>query len=172
MGKVRRRPGDDVFFFLFFFLFFFFFCFFFFLIFPRKKGFDSSCKESVCTKYQFLFSWKNEKNISKSYLLNFLLSMLSVNCMKWRKKKADVENRAIRTNEEDWHQTCRQGCSEKKVITNTSLYNFHPLKPHFYIVKLGFIGVYIILFWFICAQNVDCGYSLEPPCRGGSNEYP
>ena len=22
------------------------------------------------------------------------------------------------------------------------------------------------------AQNVDCGYSLEPPCRGGSNEYP
>ena len=24
----------------------------------------------------------------------------------------------------------------------------------------------------ICAQNVDCGYSLEPPRRGGSNEYP
>ena len=23
----------------------------------------------------------------------------------------------------------------------------------------------------ISAQNVDCGYSLEPPCRGGSNEY-
>ena len=24
----------------------------------------------------------------------------------------------------------------------------------------------------IFAQNTDCGYSLEPPCRGGSNEYP
>ena len=24
----------------------------------------------------------------------------------------------------------------------------------------------------ISAQNIDCGYSLEPPCRGGSNEYP
>ena len=24
----------------------------------------------------------------------------------------------------------------------------------------------------ISAQNVDCGYSLEPPRRGGSNEYP
>ena len=24
----------------------------------------------------------------------------------------------------------------------------------------------------ICAQNIDCGYSLEPPQRGGSNEYP
>ena len=24
----------------------------------------------------------------------------------------------------------------------------------------------------INAQNIDCGYSLEPPRRGGSNEYP
>ena len=23
----------------------------------------------------------------------------------------------------------------------------------------------------ISAQNIDCGYSLEPPCRDGSNEY-
>ena len=55
-------------------------------------------------------------------------------------------------------------------ITKTYLYNFDPLKPHFYIVKLGFTGVYII--FLISAQNIDCGYSLEPPRRGGSNEYP
>ena len=54
-------------------------------------------------------------------------------------------------------------------ITKTYLYNFDPLKPHFYIVKLGFTGVYII--FLISAQNIDCGYSLEPPRRGGSNEY-
>ena len=24
----------------------------------------------------------------------------------------------------------------------------------------------------ISAQNIECGYSLEPPRRGGSNEYP
>ena len=24
----------------------------------------------------------------------------------------------------------------------------------------------------ISAQNIDCGYSLEPPQRGGSNDYP
>ena len=24
----------------------------------------------------------------------------------------------------------------------------------------------------ISAQNIDCGYSLEPPRRGGSNAYP
>ena len=56
------------------------------------------------------------------------------------------------------------------IITKTYLYNFDPLKPHFYIVKLGFTGVYII--FLISAQNIDCGYSLEPPRRGGSNEYP
>ena len=26
--------------------------------------------------------------------------------------------------------------------------------------------------FYIPAQNIDCGYSLEPPRRGGSNEYP
>ena len=55
-------------------------------------------------------------------------------------------------------------------ITKTYLYNFDSLKPHFYIVKLGFTGVYII--FLISAQNIDYGYSLEPPRRGGSNEYP
>ena len=26
-------------------------------------------------------------------------------------------------------------------------------------------------FFYISAQNIDCGYSLELPRRGGSNEY-
>ena len=55
--------------------------------------------------------------------------------------------------------------SRKHVFLNSD-----PLVPHCYIVKLGFTGVYII--FLISAQNVDCGYSLEPPRRGGSNEYP
>ena len=33
------------------------------------------------------------------------------------------------------------------VITKTCLYNFGPFKPHFYIVKLGCTGVYIIFFY-------------------------
>ena len=36
-------------------------------------------------------------------------------------------------------------------ITKICLYNFDPLKPHFYIVKLGFPGVYII--FVISAQK-------------------
>ena len=55
-------------------------------------------------------------------------------------------------------------------ITKTYLYKFDPLKPHFYIVKLGFTVVYII--FLISIQNIDCGYSLEPPRRGGFNKYP
>ena len=45
-------------------------------------------------------------------------------------------------------------------ITKTCLYNFDPLEPHLYIVKLGFTGVYIN--FLISAQNI----------AGGSNEYP
>ena len=55
-------------------------------------------------------------------------------------------------------------------ITKTYLYNFYPLIPHFCKVKLGFTGVYII--FLISDQNIDCGYPLEQPRRGGSNEYP
>ena len=57
-----------------------------------------------------------------------------------------------------------------KYITKTDLYRFYPLKPHLYIVKLEFTGVYIIFLFLL--KSIDCGYSLEPPRRGGSNEYP
>ena len=39
-------------------------------------------------------------------------------------------------------------------ITKTYLYNFDPLKPHFYIVKLEFTGVYIIFFLFLL-KNIE-----------------
>ena len=55
-------------------------------------------------------------------------------------------------------------------IRKTCPCNVYPLKPHFYIVKLGYAGVY--LFFLFLLQNIDCGYSLEPPRRGGSNVYP
>ena len=51
-------------------------------------------------------------------------------------------------------------------ITKTYLYNFDPLKSHFYVVKLGFT------LFFISAQKHRLWYSLEPLRRGGSNDYP
>ena len=54
-------------------------------------------------------------------------------------------------------------------IRKTCLCDKYPLKPHFYKEKLGFAGVYLSFLFLL--QNIDCGYSLEPPRRGGS-EYP
>ena len=34
----------------------------------------------------------------------------------------------------------------------------YPLIPYFYIVRMGFAGVY--LFFLFLLQNIDCGYSL------------
>ena len=44
---------------------------------------------------------------------------------------------------------------KKCLITKTCLYNFDPLKPHFYIVKLVFTG-YTLFFVFLL-KNIDCG---------------
>ena len=55
-------------------------------------------------------------------------------------------------------------------IRKTYPCNEYPFKPHFYIAKLGYAGVY--LFFLFLLQNIDCGYWLEPPRRGGSNLYP
>ena len=65
--------------------------------------------------------------------------------------------------------TLTVACNGTVSITKTCLYKFDPLQPHFFIVKLVFTGVYII--FLILLNNIDCGYSLEPPRRGGSNEY-
>ena len=55
-------------------------------------------------------------------------------------------------------------------ITKTYTYKILIPLTHFYIVKLGFTGVCIII--LISAQNIDCAYSLKLPRRGSSNEYP
>ena len=55
-------------------------------------------------------------------------------------------------------------------ITITGPCNVYLLIPHFYIMELGYTGIY--LFFLFLIQNIDCGYSLETPRRGSSNVYP
>ena len=45
----------------------------------------------------------------------------------------------------------------KQIFLSFKIENFQPKK----------FDIFLIF-----AQNIDCGYTLEPPCRGGSNEYP
>ena len=55
-------------------------------------------------------------------------------------------------------------------ITKTYLYNFDLLKPHFYIVKLGFTGVYII--FLFSTQKHRLWVLVRTASRGSSNMYP
>ena len=51
------------------------------------------------------------------------------------------------------------------------LFDFYSVCGHFYIVKLGsYRGIHY--FFLFLLKNIDCEYSLEPPRRGGSIEYP
>ena len=43
------------------------------------------------------------------------------------------------------------------------------IQQYFMAVKMLKI---VFFFLLIFAQNIDCGYTLEPPQRGGSNEFP
>ena len=67
--------------------------------------------------------------------------------------------------EESIYLTVRQQMSR---ITKTRLFkhtaNFITKNENFQIKNSDIFHV--------SAQNIDCGYALEPPRRGGSNEYP
>ena len=57
---------------------------------------------------------------------------------------------------------------------NDSHYENTPIQIYwkFYNQKWKIFRWKILIFFHISAQNIDCGYSLEPPQRGGSNKYP
>ena len=65
------------------------------------------------------------------------------------------------------HHALRKSVLSGKHAHPPAMYT--PLKPHCCIVKQGHAGVHVYLFLL---QNIDYGYSLEPPRRGSSNVYP
>ena len=48
----------------------------------------------------------------------------------------------------------------------------HAIYRYFLALKLANFQMKIFDIFLIFAQNIHCGYILEPPNRGGSNEYP
>ena len=120
---------------------------------PRPPGLQSDGASNWATEAGIVFRYTNVHLMGQLRLVQTL-----------RKKPIVIFLPEIEAGPPAW-QTDKTAS-----ITKTYLYNFDPLKPHFYIVKLGFTGVYII--FLISAQSIDCGYSLEPPRWGGSNEYP
>ena len=55
------------------------------------------------------------------------------------------------------------------LITRTSLFKY---TENFTTKKNESFQIKNADFFHISAQNIDCGYSLEPPRRSGSNKYP
>ena len=60
-----------------------------------------------------------------------------------------------------------------------NLLTYNPLRKHAHMIYSNFFMAKINNFhrnffdiFLIFAKNIDCGYTLEPPRRGGSNEYP
>ena len=74
---------------------------------------------------------------------------ISENIKKQQQQKTNEhrDETMTRTRQQEIPETLEQ----KKInsITETFLYNFDPLKPNFYIVKLGFTGVYIIFLYLL-----------------------
>ena len=65
------------------------------------------------------------------------------------------------------------------VWSGATLFAKHTLRKHaysnilkFHLQKQKIFRQKISIFFYISAQDIDCGYSLEPPRWGGSNEYP
>ena len=119
-------------------------------------------------------NWNNTILYKLLFILTFLLIIISVlyryiSMHVHMQQRNELHSCLVKM----WKTTllyCYAGRRSSDFITKTRLYNFDPLKPHFYTVKLRFTGAYII--FLISDQNIDGGYSLEPPRRGGSNEYP
>ena len=63
------------------------------------------------------------------------------------------------------HNSFREFTYLKNIPTDSD-----PLKPHFYIINCGLQGY--TLFFLFMLKNIDCGYPLELPQWGSSNEYP
>ena len=132
----------------------------------ENKGADQLC--SNCTAHSaFVFRYMDStiSLLPKSEIASYLSSSLAVQAslfQTWSKtpKTSFLASRLILL----WYTL------DIPYIRKTCPCNVHPLKPHFYIAKLGYAGVY--LFFLFLLQNIDCGYSLELSRRGGSNVYP
>ena len=72
------------------------------------------------------------------------------------------------------HQTLKKNQKKSHVVS---------LCPHYANMSVQYTAIFhgckndnfqikIFDIFLIFAQNIDCGYTLEPPQRGGSNEYP
>ena len=95
---------------------------------------------------------KREANFTGCQMPHFIIVLiLYINLLNfsWIKQKRSILEEYGAFKQKHVYSTLTR--NHAHIITKTRLYNFDPLKRHFYIVKLGFTGVYII--FLISAQK-------------------
>ena len=67
----------------------------------------------------------------------------------------------------------RQGCAMTATLLCMIHYENTPMQytEMIFVLEVKIFSGFFYIF-LIFAQNIDCGYSLEPPRQGGSNVYP
>ena len=88
---------------------------------------------------------------TKRIKINIIRILYSIKTHFWVCALLCAKQNTFKTQLEKMHCLRLVSVSIYSSITKTCLYNFDPFKPHFYIVKLGFTGVYII--FLISAQK-------------------
>ena len=86
--------------------------------------------------------------------------------------KAQISILASPQSDQCLHSPLTEFLDSAECITKTRLFKYTCIET-FTTKKIKFFQIKKILYFFhISAQNIDCGYSLKPPRRGGYNKYP
>ena len=111
---------------------------------------------------------------------------LSVYCMysfytnatsrSWASKQIEVNFKKKRSKRKYVYQKGRV-INYKRNVAFFFFFFFHLSRnkkkcPHAVQFSIHYENLLMQYIFLIFAQNIDCGYTLEPPRRGGSNEYP
>ena len=102
----------------------------------RTENFTTECHYTLCSKQGLHHCWS-----ANIYFKSFWMELQSWASLKVRMKRCCQSPIVIAEKQKITYIA----------ITKTCLYNTDPLKPHLYIVKLGFTGVCII-FSYCCSK--------------------
>ena len=108
-------------------------------------------------------------------LIIMIIIIIVIRRRRWRRKgsnaqikKLSLEHSRIPFQSDQYLSCICTATSENASITKTRLFKWI---ENFITKNWRFSDKNSDIFFHISAQNIDCGYSLEQPQRGGSNEY-
>ena len=129
---------------------------------PWCTSFNTVQHDVFCHAYRCLLGWRQWY----TYYVSLWLGTLQPRRVASQIQGADRGARGVPLSW--WHG---KGCSNRGKMQNITKTRLFKYIENFTTKNWKFSDKNSDIF-YISAQNIDCGYSLEPPRRGGSNEYP